>query len=106
MLKPTVTVATNSRAKMIYPTVKWRVAATGSALFPVVDHNGIMASFQDGGGLVMTENIMSADEAGHSGAETGGNDACNVVISRKKGVRSWKILIFTCYFANHMVNSL
>ena len=61
-LKPTVTVATNSRAKMIYPTVKWRVAVTGSALFPTVDHNGIMASFQDGGGLVMTENIMSAAE--------------------------------------------
>lgn len=61
-LKPSVTVATNSRAKMIYPTVKWRLALTGSALFPTVDHNGVMASFPDGGGLVMTENIMSAAE--------------------------------------------
>ncbi|HIT52672.1 MAG TPA: MBL fold metallo-hydrolase [Candidatus Fimivicinus intestinavium] len=59
-LKPSVTVATNSRAKMIYPTVKWRLAATGSALFQTVDRNGVIASFLDGGGLVMTENSMSA----------------------------------------------
>lgn len=58
-LSPAVTVATNRRSKMIYPTVKWRVAATGSALFPTVDHNGVMATFPDGGGLVMTDQIMS-----------------------------------------------
>lgn len=58
-LSPEVIVATNRSSKIIYPTVKWRVAATGSALFPTVDHNGVMALFPDGGGLVMTDNIMS-----------------------------------------------
>lgn len=61
-LKPSVTVATNSRAKMIYPTVKWRLALTGSALFTTVDYGGVMASFPDGGGLIMTDHIMSEAE--------------------------------------------
>lgn len=61
-LSPEVTVATNRRSKMIYPTVKWRLALTGSALFTTVDYNGVMATFPDGGGLVMTDHIMNEEE--------------------------------------------
>ena len=60
--EPEVTVATNRRSKMIYPTVKWRLALTGSALFTTVDYNGVMATFPDGGGLVMTDHIMNEEE--------------------------------------------
>lgn len=58
-LRPAVAVATNRRSKMIYSTVKWRIAATGAALLPTVDHNGVIAAFLDGGGLEMTDHIMS-----------------------------------------------
>lgn len=61
-LSPEVTVATNRRSKMIYPTVKWRLALTGSALFTTVDYDGVIAAFPDGGGLVMTDHIMNEEE--------------------------------------------
>ncbi|NLO46428.1 MAG: MBL fold metallo-hydrolase [Clostridiales bacterium] len=57
VLRPEISIVTNRLGK-IYPNVKWNLTMTvRSAIFATFDNDGIIASFKDGGEIVLTNHI-------------------------------------------------
>ncbi len=57
LLKPEIAIVTNQLGK-VYPNVKWNLTMSAKVPFyATYDNNGIIASFTDGGEIVLTNNI-------------------------------------------------
>lgn len=56
-LSPKIAIATNWEKK-VYPNVKWTLGLRKIPLFAAADHNGLVATFTDGGDIQLTNNCM------------------------------------------------